>query len=1313
MASNTQLFDMASLAEAAYATFTDASGALTIASKVEFINRLQDFDADGQKDTKSFSRTQAEEFADHYRVISQQPNTDSGYSATLFERLDEAGVGTSEYVFSQRGTEAFTQLSPTAPLGLDLAVDLGDLVADGLAWSQIVDMCNYWKQLTTPAGQIYQKTTLVAVPIVTTQASIYDIGTGHDPQKWQIQLTDASSPAGPKVPAGAALEVTGHSLGGHLASAFTRMFDGVASQAYTMNGAGYSKLGSANIQYVFSQLGGANSFTSTAVQNLRGSAGPDIVTQNSGLVQVGASDQIFIEQGGLFADNPLLSAAAVFGHRATQITDSAAVYDLFIQIDADAATRSPSQYLPKLLGVFEAGANTKAESLEEMVRALARTFDVDSSPIATDNREALHARIKLIRDDPDFQSVVGQVLIRPQGFDLRAAARNDFGALAALIDLTPFSITGKDDAGSAALAAVWASTRLEDYAAWQADKAVAKPTTFTDSWIADRAAMLALVIQRNTSDIAGIMSGNTNLRYFDAASNTEVLVGAGSDQRVQYAFGGEAADTLNGQGFSDHLYGGDGDDTLNGLGGNDYIEGGRGVDILDGGDGNDQLFGGAGTDTYQFTGSFGQDIILDSDGLGQIKIGDTTLSGGKETVAGSRVWQSEDKQFRYTLVAGRDGNQTLIIYSASGGDSILVKNFQNRQLGITLDDALAPESVVNPDRTIVGDLAPIDFDPVATGVQSHKDDLGNVVTNAEQADPGRVDILYDSSGNDLLQGKDGADNLLAIRGGDDRLEAGNGNDYADGGAGNDTLLGDAGNDFLVGGAGNDTLLGGAGSDIFEGGDDNDRLYSNIEVDTAAAIAQGRSQTGTMQKGDWLNGGKGDDALIAGADDDALFGGAGDDLLVGGAGDDVLDGDDDFTAGDSSWTITSPAYGNFFESNFGLIYNNNPVIGFTGGSDVLYGGAGNDRLYGVMGNDLLYGEDGSDILAGDDGDDILFGGAGNDILTGDYGRSTYVTGIPVVQGDDYLDGGDGDDSLYGEGGGDTLFGGAGADILHGDSGTDPTKQGDDYLDGEDGDDQLYGGGGADELFGGAGNDFLSGDWDNLPLETQGNDILDGEDGDDTLVGAGGDDTLFGGEGQDNLQGGNGDDTLEGEAGDDTLFGNEGNDILSGGSGDDTVNGGSGDDIYIFNVGDGHDTLSDMEGANTLRFGAGIAPADIAFSRIGNDLVLALNGSADQLTIQNWGNNTAARLESMEFSDGTAWDAAYVHTQALLQPITGTSEDDSLSAWIGETTTTMIGGQGGDTYTVQRTAQVVQENSNEGYDTVVSSIDYALGVCAAEL
>ncbi|NHN38196.1 cadherin-like domain-containing protein [Pseudomaricurvus alcaniphilus] len=63
-----------------------------------------------------------------------------------------------------------------------------------------------------------------------------------------------------------------------------------------------------------------------------------------------------------------------------------------------------------------------------------------------------------------------------------------------------------------------------------------------------------------------------------------------------------------------------------------------------------------------------------------------------------------------------------------------------------------------------------------------------------------------------------------------------------------------------------------------------------------------------------------------------------------------------------------------------------------------------------------------------------------------------------------------------------------------------------------------------------------------------------------------------EGENSLVGGDNHDRIYGQGGDDTLRGNGGDDYLEGGAGDDT---------YIFNSGDGHDSIYDLQGVNSLR------------------------------------------------------------------------------------------------------------------------------------
>lgn len=113
------------------------------------------------------------------------------------------------------------------------------------------------------------------------------------------------------------------------------------------------------------------------------------------------------------------------------------------------------------------------------------------------------------------------------------------------------------------------------------------------------------------------------------------------------------------------------------------------------------------------------------------------------------------------------------------------------------------------------------------------------------------DTLHAGDGDDSLTGSVG-DDMLFGEGGNDDLVGGDGNDALHGGDGEDGLQGYLGDDSLDGGKGSDRLFGGAGNDVLDGGNDADR--------------------------DFLNGGDGDDRLIA-RSDDFLTGGGGADTFV--------------------------------------------------------------------------------------------------------------------------------------------------------------------------------------------------------------------------------------------------------------------------------------------------------------------------------------------------------------------------------------------------------------------------------------------------
>jgi Ca2+-binding RTX toxin-like protein len=133
-------------------------------------------------------------------------------------------------------------------------------------------------------------------------------------------------------------------------------------------------------------------------------------------------------------------------------------------------------------------------------------------------------------------------------------------------------------------------------------------------------------------------------------------------------------------------------------------------------------------------------------------------------------------------------------------------------------------------------------------------------------------------------------------------------------------------------------------------------------------------------------------------------------------------------------------------------------------------------------------------------------------------------------------------------------------------------------------------------------------------------------------------------KDFLIGGNEDDTLASVG---MIFGGGGDDTISiganssvfGGTGDDVITGSTGSQTYVFNLGDGQDTITDYYSSSygydndKIILGEGIAPEDIFLARDGSDLILSIGDGGDQITIKNHFANTTYQIEQIVFTDGT--------------------------------------------------------------------------------
>ncbi|MFY9259445.1 MAG: calcium-binding protein, partial [Gallionella sp.] len=193
---------------------------------------------------------------------------------------------------------------------------------------------------------------------------------------------------------------------------------------------------------------------------------------------------------------------------------------------------------------------------------------------------------------------------------------------------------------------------------------------------------------------------------------------------------------------------------------------------------------------------------------------------------------------------------------------------------------------------------------------------------------------------------------------------------------------------------------------------------------------------------------------------------------------------------------------------------------------------------------------------------------------------------------------------------------------------------------------------------------------------GNDILNGGAGDDLIDGGAGNDVITDTVGLNKLIGGAGDDYINGHG---WLEGGTGNDILIGG-GIDAVTGSG--DTYIFNVGDGQDSISDFGSPiisstnvkDVVQFGVGITPTAISLSRNNTDLVFNI-GQSDQLTIKNWFVNSGYQIEAFNFADGTIWDP--IQIRSMMVSYNGTAAGDIISGW--STNDLIDGGAGNDMIT----------------------------------
>ncbi|MGA4091929.1 beta strand repeat-containing protein [Ralstonia nicotianae] len=503
-----------------------------------------------------------------------------------------------------------------------------------------------------------------------------------------------------------------------------------------------------------------------------------------------------------------------------------------------------------------------------------------------------------------------------------------------------------------------------------------------------------------------------------------------------------------------------------------------------------------------------------------------------------------------------------------------------------------------------------------------------VQASAGQGSQGNV--FFALHGNTTVDASKGDNQQFFGGDGPSRFIGGTGANRFQGGAGDmwmDGHLGSAGT--FTGGKGNDTMIGGTGLNIFSGGGGDDAITSNAD---AVSL---------------IDGGIGNDTIrVSGGGMASIDGGAGDDIIRidpygASQGADIMGGtgDDQISLGYYSTTL---------RFNRGDGHDTVSSIANAGNKTIVFGP-------GISAADLSATRLGNDIVLniGTNGDAITV----TNWFQGDAYRIDHAT---------FADGTQWDQNNFRHLV-TTVTGTAGDDTING-------WQGDDILIGGDGNDTLISNGGNDQLYGGGGNDSLRVN-NNATASVDGgdgNDIISADSGTTSTISAGnGDDTIQIGAWamRTTVDAGNGNDIIN----IDSYGASQGADI-TGGSGDDQIRLGCYGATLHFNRGDGHDTVSSAANAGnkTIVFGPGISAADLSATRLGNDIVLNIGTNGDAITVTNWFQGDAYRIDHATFADGTQWDQN--NFRHLVTTVTGTAGDDTINGWQGDDI--LIGGDGND-------------------------------------
>ena len=730
-------------------------------------------------------------------------------------------------------------------------------------------------------------------------------------------------------------------------------------------------------------------------------------------------------------------------------------------------------------------------------------------------------------------------------------------------------------------------------------------------------------------------AGDDQLTFSDLNLHTvnQINAGAGNDEVTGHKgtdliVAGDGDDVANGGDGVDWLYGGSGKDELNGGAGDDTIVGGTGDDLLKGGSGSDDLHGGAWDD--RLYGDEGNDILAGDEGYDRLYGGrgdDTYVynrGDGHDTIFNAVDNQASDVDIlrfgkgisQQDIRLSIEGRDLIFTILGTDGGSVRVEDYVGSGMidGVEFSNGSWSGSYLrhliaggsSQDDTIVGSRSDEDVvfyggrgnDHIETGFLAENNriffgfgdgqdilDIGRNFSSDEVIFTNGVkpsDVSISHEGNSLILSLSDGSSLKVLSffswlAREERVEK---FIFQDGTewdfeyineriiseqqtSGNDTITGFYGvNETFEAGAGDDYLEGGYGGEtyIYNLGDGNDTIYDNGGVPVIGSVNEGDD---TIHFGSGISREDVSFDFISDEDNTVLI-----DLLI---------------------TILPTQETIRVKRHFGpSITDDDNVIEYFKFSDgtVL---THNDVYELIFDQQQTAGDD--LVLGTGYRSDVFEGGKGDDILMGDFDADTYIYNLG--DGNDIIIDALENDNILKLGDGITV------DNITMEVVLDPpiiTAPGQTQVETNDVLITFSDGGSiylTDQLYEGylrRGNikklEFADGrvwSWEEINSYARN---FPGQD--DTIIGTSDGDVLNGG------------------LGSDYIFGSIGDDVIAGGSGEDHLNGGSGNDTYKYDLGDGHDYISNHSDNNyneidTLQFDNGINPDYLSVRTENTDII----------------------------------------------------------------------------------------------------------------